>query len=139
MKLSEIAREVIGLADAIRHYWDKELPKRHPDYPIVHPGEESGPPPPEEKKLQDLLASLPEDAIYQLLLLTYLGRGDFSSRDLAAQFESLKRAFGKPEWAVSQMLEKPPLADYLSEGLEELKKQNVDVDKMLPRPARSRK
>jgi len=55
MKLSETANEVIAFAEAVRNYWDTELPKRHPDYPFVHPGEDSGPPPPEEKKLQEAL------------------------------------------------------------------------------------
>ncbi len=52
MKLSETVSEVIALAEAIRNYWDAELPKRHPDYPFVHPGEDDGPPPPEEQKLK---------------------------------------------------------------------------------------
>ena len=50
MKLSETVKEVIALAEVIRNYWDTELPKRHPDYPFVHPGEDSGPPPPEEER-----------------------------------------------------------------------------------------
>src|SRR6266498_2659703 len=130
MKLSETAKEVIALAEAIRNYWDTELPKRHPDYPLVHPGEDSGPPPPEAKKLRDLLASLPEDAIYQLALIMHLGRGDFGTEDLAGHYEALKRTFRKPDWAASQMMEKAPLADYLADGLAELKKSGIDVDRL---------
>ena len=78
MKLSETVSEVIALAEAIRNYWDAELPKRHPDYPFVHPGEDDGPPPPEEQKLKDLLASLPEDVIYKLALITSLS-GEISA------------------------------------------------------------
>jgi hypothetical protein len=59
MKLSDTARKVIALAEAIHDYWEAELPKRYPDYPYVHEGEEDGPPPPEEKKLKRLLARLP--------------------------------------------------------------------------------
>lgn len=128
MKLSETAKEVIALAEAIRNYWDAELPKRHPDYPLVHPGEDSGPPPPEEKKLRDFLASLPEEAIYQLALIMHLGRGDFGTDNLARHYEALKRTFGKSERAASQMMEKAPLAGYLADGLAELKKSGIDVD-----------
>jgi hypothetical protein len=132
MKLSETANEVIALAESIRNYWDTELPKRHPDYPLVNPGEDSGPPPPEERKLKDLLTSLPEDAVYQLALIMYIGRGDFGTDDLAGHYEALKETFGKPDGAVSQMIEKASLADYLTDGLAELKKNGADVDHLTP-------
>ncbi|MGH7170835.1 MAG: DUF3775 domain-containing protein [Gemmataceae bacterium] len=128
MKLSEAANEVIALAETIRNYWDAELPKRHPDYPFVHSGEDSGPPPPEEQKLKALLASLPEDLIYKLALLMYLGRGDFGTGDLAGRYQSLKQTFGKPDRAASQMMGKATLADYLTDGLAELDKTGIDVD-----------
>src|SRR5947209_17259771 len=109
MKLSETAKEVIALAEAIRNYWDAELPKRHPDYPFVHPGEDSGPPPPEEKKLKGLLARLPADMVYKLALIMHLGRGDFGTDDLAAHYQALKRRYGKPGSAVAQLGEKASL------------------------------
>jgi hypothetical protein len=139
MKLSQAAQEMIRLAGAIRNYWAHELPKRHPDYPLVHPGEESGPPPPEEKTLRELLKRLPEDAVYKLLLIMHLGRGDFGTDALAAHYHSLRQTFRKPEWAASEMMGKPPLDDYLSDGLEELKKAGIDADEMSFRPAKSRK
>jgi hypothetical protein len=128
MKLSKTAEEVISLATAIRDYWNTELPKRHPTYPIISAGEDSGLPPPEERKLRDLLASLPEDELYKLTLLMYLGRGDFGTDDLAGHYETLKKRFAKPDWAISQMIEKAPLADYLTDGLAELTKNGIDVD-----------
>jgi hypothetical protein len=55
MMFSQTAAEVIGLATAIRGYWNTELPKRHPNYPVVSLGEDSGPPPPpEEARLRGL-------------------------------------------------------------------------------------
>ncbi len=130
MKLSEAAKEVIVLAEAIRTYWDTELPKRHPHYPFIHLGEDSGPPPPEEQKLKDLLASLPEDAIYKLALIMYLGRGDFGTDDLAGRYQALRETFGNPRWAASQMMGKTPLADYLTDGLAELRKAGIDMDQL---------
>lgn len=128
MKLSETAAEVIALANAIRDYWDIELPKRHPNYPLVSPGEDSGPPPAEQQKLKKLLASLPEQDVYKLALLMYLGRGDFGTDDLAGQYEALKKKLAKPDWAITQLMGKGPLADYLSDGLAELEKHGIDVD-----------
>jgi hypothetical protein len=130
MKLSETVKEVIALSAAIGNYWDTELPKRHPNYPVVDAGEDSGPPPPQKKQLRDLLKSLPEDDIYKLTLLMYLGRGDFGTDDLATHYEAVKKRFAKPEWAISQMMEKAPLADYMTDGLTELEKNGIDVDQM---------
>src|SRR2546425_3253607 len=90
MKLSEAVEKVIGLAKVIRDYWETELPKQHPDYPVMNPGEQPLPPPPEEKKLAKLFASLPDDMIYQIGLLMYLGRGDFDVRELADSYKALK-------------------------------------------------
>lgn len=137
MKLSETAREVIALAEAIHDYWDTELPKRHPNYPFVNPGEDSGPPPPEEMKLKALLARLPEDVVYKLALIMDLGRGAFGTEDLAGHYEALKATLGKPEWAASQMAETVPLADYLTNGLDALNKHGIDVDQLAFTPANS--
>jgi hypothetical protein len=139
MKSSAAARQVIGLADAIRTYWEAELPKRHPDYPLVHPGEDSGPPPPEEKKLQHLLAKLPADTVYKLLLIMFLGRGEFDTTDLGSRYEELKERFEKPDEAAAEIVEKPTLVEYLADGLEELKKHDIDVDTLLATPAKPRK
>src|SRR5256885_406883 len=119
MKLSETANEVIALAEAIRNYWDTELPKRHPDYPFVHPGEDSGPPPPEERKLKDLLARLPEDVLYKLALIMYLGRGDFGTDDLPGRYQAVKEELGKADSAASQLGTKVALAENLTDGLAE--------------------
>ena len=82
MKLSETVAEVISLAAAIRDYWNTELPKRHPNYPVVSLGEESGPSPPEEGELSRLFEGLSDEEVYELILLMYLGRGDFGTNDL---------------------------------------------------------
>ena len=80
MRLSEVVREVIRLGDASRAYWDRELPKHHPHYPVIRAGEDSAPPSPEDAQIQALLKSLPENQLYALLLLTYVGRGDLQRR-----------------------------------------------------------
>ena len=77
--------------------------------------------------------------IYKLILIMYLGRGDFGPGDLAADYRALKNTFEKPEDAASQMIGKADFADYLSDGLATLRNSQIDVDKMTLRVARSRK
>jgi len=138
MKLSEAVQKVISLAKGIREYWESELPKRHPDYPIMNPGEPLAPPPPEEKKLAKLFASLPEDMVYQIGLLMYLGRGDFDVRELADCYKALIESTDATALA-SQLADKAPLADYLQDGLAELKKHSIDVDSLPLKPTKTRK
>jgi hypothetical protein len=128
MKLSEVAEKVIALARRVREYYDAELPKWYPDYPLINPAQDGPPSPKEEQELRNLLRSLPADTIYRLILVMYLGRGDFGVEDLAGNYEALKQTFGKPEWAASQMLEKAPLGEYLADGLSELNRHRIPVD-----------
>lgn len=130
MKLSEAANEVIRLANAIRAYWEAELPKRYRDYPLMHVGEEEGPPPAEEAELRNFLLNLPPEMLYQLVLIMYFGRGDFSPFKLSDNYDHVKETFSQPSWAVSQMMEKAPLAQYLADGLAELKRHKIDVNKL---------
>ena len=129
MNLADTANRVIDLARKIREYYETELPKLHPNYPLVGPDDENVPPPPEEKQLSDFLAALSEDLIYQLLLIIF-GRGDFDVDDLAGYYSALKGTFGGPQGTASQMMDKAPLADYLSDGLAELQKHKISVDKL---------
>jgi hypothetical protein len=131
MLLSEVLKEVIALAEAAQAYWSVELPKRHPRYPIVQPGEDSGPPPAEEEKLRQLLAGLPSDVLYQLALIMSLGRRSLKNGGLAERYEAVKDRLGCPEEAVNRMAEKASLAEELSDGLEELQRHHIDVDHLL--------
>jgi hypothetical protein len=60
----------------------------------------------------------------------YIGREDFGVDDLPGRYEPLKQTFGTPERAASQMMDKAPLADYLSDGLSELKRHRIPVDNL---------
>ena len=128
MKLSEAASRVIALASKIYDYYSTELPKRHPNYPLVGPDDVTAPPPPEEEELRDFLTSLSDELIYQLLLIVYLGQGAFGIDDLVGYYETL-RGECNLEYATSELMGLAPvLADELSEGLEELGKHQIDVD-----------
>jgi len=137
MRFSDTATKVIDLATAIRDYWNTELPKRHPNYPIVSPGEDSGPPPPEEAELKSFLETLPDEEIYKLVLLKCLGRGDLGTEHLPMHYRTIKDRFRKREHAITQMEGKAPLADYLADGMAELKKRGIDMDELMFAPVKS--
>jgi hypothetical protein len=129
MSLSEVADKVIGLARKAYDYYAAELPRWHPNYPLVGPDDREPPPPPEEVELQSYLAALPEDLLYQLLVM-YLGLHYFTTQDIAGAYKSLHGAFADKHQAVSEMMDMATLADVLSYGLEELRHHNINVDKL---------
>jgi hypothetical protein len=138
MKLSEIVAKVSSLNEAISDYWEAELPKRHPNYPLDNPGEDDGPPPPEEEELEELLRSLPEDKIYQLLLLLHLGFREFDTSDLPGRYQALKERYDDPRWEASVWLgQRGFIADFLATGMDQLKRHNIDVDHLPIKPART--
>jgi hypothetical protein len=130
MKLSEAAREVIRLGDASRAYWDRELPRHHPHYPLIRAGEEPVLPPPEESQIQSLLKGLPEDQLYALILLTYVGRGDFRADDLPPAYQAMKETFPSKDLAIAQMAAETALAEYLTDAMEEIEKRHIDLDRI---------
>lgn len=131
MKLSEAVDRVIDLTNKIDDYYTAELPKWHPKYPLVSDEEEEPPPPPEEKELSAFLASLPPDMIYQLMLLMDLGCTFLGTGELADYYEELKGSFSDPQDAASFLMKKTASLAYdLSEGLEELRKHKINVDKL---------
>jgi hypothetical protein len=130
MKLSEVVRQVIRLGDVSRAYWDRELPKHHPHYPMIRAGEDSGPPPPEDAQIEALLKSLPEDQLYTLILLMYVGRGDFSADHLLPAYQAMKETFPTKDLAIAQMTGKRTLAEYLTDALEEIEKRHINLDSL---------
>jgi hypothetical protein len=130
MKLSEAASKVIELARKVREYYDAELPKWHPSYPLVGADDGIAPPPPEEKELKDFLATLSDEIVYQLLMLMDLGRGDIGTDHLADYYADPVNTLGDREHAASEMFHQVALADQLLDGLEELRRHKINVDKM---------
>ena len=130
MKLSEVVREVIRLGDASRAYWDRELPKHHPHYPRILPGENPAPPPPEDAQIQAMLKSLPEYQVHALSLLTYVGRGDFSADHLMTAYQTIREILPSRDLAIAQITGQKTLAEYLTDALEEIHKRHIDLDSL---------
>lgn len=138
MKLSEAIRKVIDLGRKIEQYYDTELPKYHPNYPLVTLEEPEPPPPPQEKELRDLLATLSHEMTCQLLLLANLGRMYFGTEELASRFEELHGAYSQSE-AARDLMAVAPLADILLDALAELHKHKINVDRLSLKKVASRK
>lgn len=130
MKLSEVVREIIRLGDASRAYWDRELPKHHPHYPVILADESSAPPPPEDAQIQALLKSLPEDQLYTVTLLTYMGRGDFTADRLKSAYRTIKEILPSKELAIAQITEQKTLGEYLTDAIAEIQKHHIDLDSL---------
>lgn len=128
MTRSETIRELIRLGELTRAYWAKELPRRHPKYPLVQVGEDSGPPSPEDKQIHDLLNALPERDLYILLTLMYVGRGDFDLSRLRSAYAKMKEAFPNRALAIGQMTGTNVLSEYLTDAMEEIRERHIDLD-----------
>jgi hypothetical protein len=139
MKLSEAARRAIDLAQRIQTYWNTELPKRLANYPIVGKGEDEGPPPPEEAELKQFLSGLPPETIYQLASIMNVGRRYFGPGEILEHFEETKANFGKPELAIGLLVANLSLAYYLGDGLDQLKRQGIDLDKLFRKTKATRR
>ena len=139
MKLSEVVHRVIELAGKVREYYDTELPKRHPNYPLIGPDDVTAPPPPEEGELRDFFSTLPVEQIYLLRSLMDLGRMGFKANDLAKNYDAWADSSSDPAYAAVEMLHNVPLADQLLDGLEELHKHRIDLDELPLKKAKWRK
>ncbi len=134
MKLSKSLPEILRLARGIQTYWEQELPKRHPNYPIVNAGEDSGPPPPETAQLEALLEKYTDEQVYALVFLVYVGLGSFHANDSERGFNKLHEAFPHKAEAVSLLLNENPLADILEDGISLLEQEGLDIDSLYLTP-----
>lgn len=124
MTRTHAIRELIRLGE-LSH---KELLKRHPDYPIVHSGEDSSPPSNVDEQIHDLLKDLPERDLYILLALMYVGRGDFDINHLKAAYLKMKDIFPSRDLAIYQMMGKAVLSEYLADAMDEVTDHHIDLD-----------
>lgn len=127
MSFSQTLDQVVTLATTIQDYWHAELPKRHARYPFVSPDEDSGPPPREAAELVQLFSKLPQDEIYKLLLVTEVGTGAVSPHDLWQGYERALDRYPTSVQAATVLTGNAALADYLTDGIEELSSAGVDV------------
>jgi hypothetical protein len=78
------------------------------------------------------LEDLPEQAVYLLTAVMYLGRGDDDppedNSDLDFWYHYVRDTFQTPAIAASQMLGKSPLSEYLRDGVEVISRQGLDLD-----------
>jgi hypothetical protein len=140
MNLSDAVNRVIELSDKVHDYYETELRKRYPSYPLVDLDEGNVPPPHEEQELRDFLSSLSDELIYQLTLIRDLHRGVVGRDDLAEAYETSKEMIGDRENAISELMYSvTALADELSHALEEFREYKINVDKLPLKKVKTRK
>jgi hypothetical protein len=64
-------------------------------------------------------------------MVMYLGRGDFGPEDLLDRYVQMSSTFPSPDWVVQQVLEKVPLAQYLQDAMQELRRRNININNFL--------
>jgi hypothetical protein len=130
MTLETAVAKAQALAEAIKDYWETELPKRNPRYPFVDPNANSVPPPPEEKRLRQFLTRLRVDTLYKLALVMFLGTGGCKPENVSTKFQELQEDFKSPSSLIAFLMEQISLAYYLELGMEVLKSQHGDLNAM---------
>jgi len=127
-RLSSPLDRAITLASDAMKYWEEELSKAHPLFPLTGPEDKEVPAPKEEVELKKLLKSLPAEDVFKLVTLMYLGRGDFDVPDLPGQVAELKTTFESADLAIDQMTEKMQLGEYLAEARSCLNDARVSLE-----------
>jgi len=126
MTVKAALSKIIPLARAIQDYWDAELPKRHPKYPLVDPPDAGdGPPPPETEQLQLFLEQLPEETLYKLAMVMDYWRN--RSLDLEESYRDIRGEYDAP-FLIARMLDNYHLYEELEYGLEILSEKHIDLD-----------
>jgi hypothetical protein len=143
LKLSEVIPELIRLFQDRGDYYEEELPKLYKDYPLVSPGEDpESPLAPQDPQIRQLLMELPDDKVYQLILIMELGRSEYSTSDLPELFEEVKDDFGDPDSARSFIAGRGSFELSVTGGLAKLEASHIDLDNLDPllrKPTRARK
>lgn len=129
MTVATAVTKTIPLARAIQDYWEAELPKRHPRYPLVDPNADDGPPPPETQQLRQLLEQLPEETLYKLGLIVSPGRARYDTTRLESRYHELHDEYDVSS-LIAWMLDNIHLADDLEYEMEILSDKGIDLDKL---------
>lgn len=119
MNFLDTVHRVIDLARRTREYYDAELPKFHPDYPLVHESESEPPPPPTEAELREFLGTLPDDTLHRLIALGRVAWGKMIGNDFQALVDHQKRTYADRSQAIDHLMNKGGLEGELEDGLED--------------------
>lgn len=138
MRLTEAAQRLVTFAEALRARRADELSKRHPRYPLVGTSDLADPTLDEKKRLKEFLATLPDDQVFALAAMMYIGRGDFGTAGFPHSMDEMRKTFDTPVRAAAQMAEKAPLADYLSDGIAALADAGINIDGLIDAEAMHR-
>ena len=138
MTFSRVVGRVIDVARRAATAADADLRRRHPRYPIVNaedlPGGagEGG-----TAELERMLGGLPAERVFALAYLMGVGRGEVGAAEAGSAMGQMKRAFRTPGAAAKRLASRAGLAEDLADGLAELARAGVDVDRLVAAAAPS--
>jgi hypothetical protein len=131
MKLSEVIHELRQLGQARTHYWETELPKIYPRYPLIYPGEPEEVPGPDEIRMRQFAQSLPIDVLNMLEVLVDLMWRKIEPADIGSRFREYQQRYTDHSYAVNRLMRHGMLELDLEDSLEILADHGIDVDSLL--------
>jgi hypothetical protein len=135
MKLSEIVARVCDLGTAVAEYRERMRPRSTGSGRGVIPVSQLPPPPPrlaEELELRALLGSLVVAQLNALLVIMYVGRGDWDAEDdFLDHYHHISDTFPHAAWAVDKLLSKRALVEFLRQGVAAFTRAGKNIDHLL--------
>ncbi len=132
MKFSEVVERVVNLSATINAYWDTELHKLHPRYPLIDdPDIPDPPPPPQAEEMRQLLRARPAEEVRKLMAIYRLGVGYFRP----GEFPGPARPDGLPEPTTDGIIDElasGDLSEFLLVGVHELRATGIDLNALEP-------
>jgi hypothetical protein len=97
---------------------------------VILAGERPAPPPPEDAQIQAFLKNLPEDQLYAVALLTYVGRGDFTVDRLVPAYQTIQEMLPSREVAIAPIMGQKTLGEYLADAMTEIQQRHINLDSL---------
>ena len=127
MTFSEVVARVTELSAAINAYWDAELRKLHPRYPIVNPDIPDPPPPPQAEELRRFLRARPAGEVHKLLALSAAGEY-LSAPEFIRRLGDYNTNPPDVNDGIEELVGMPALEEYLPEGVRRLTVAGIKLD-----------
>src|SRR5262249_23084022 len=132
MKLSQIIREVIVMARALRKARESE--DINDDSPMIYNGGSSKMRTPlaEGVRVGDYLERFPAKGVDMIMAIVRFVIEDFTTKEeLVERYVEVSETYGIPGLVVKYLLNSMFLAEHLEEGLEKLARIGIDTDELI--------
>lgn len=131
MTFTQLLNRVAELSDRRAEKWAAETRAALPDYPFVRPGDVEPEPPAEEAELKALLSSLPDETLYAVAMVLWVGTWGFPVDDLPALKEKIKDRFGERESAIRRLISIAGMSLEMADGIERFRRGGHEVENLI--------